>query len=116
MIITRKLFEVIYAPIFFAGYKKELNIPKERDYYRYYLVYIYLHTVQTNLNGTIYAPLDKIFDDKDVISWPKEALFVIILGLSNKRITHERVEMYRYVMEKYKLNVEKVHELTTCIL
>lgn len=61
MIITRKLFEVIYAPIFFAGYKKELNIPKERDYYRYYLVYIYLHTVQTNLNGTIYAPLDKIF-------------------------------------------------------
>jgi len=116
LIITRKLFEVIYAPIFFAGYKKELNIPKERDYYRYYLVYIYLHTVQTNLNGTIYAPLDKIFGDKDVISWPKEALFVIILGLSNKRITHERVEMYRHVMEKYKLNVEKVHELTTCIL
>ena len=79
-------------------------------------MYIYLHTVQTNLNGTIYAPIDKIFGDKDVISWPKEALFVIILGLSNKRITHERVKMYRYVMEKYKLNVEKVHELTTCIL
>ena len=49
-------------------------------------MYIYLHTVQTNLNGTIYAPIDKIFGDKDVISWPKEALFVIILGLSNKRI------------------------------
>ncbi len=45
LIFTRKVFEIIYASMFFSGHKKYINVSKEKDYYRYYLAYIYLHTV-----------------------------------------------------------------------
>lgn len=99
LIIIRKIYEIVYAPIFFYGHKKYLGITIERDFYRYYLVYIYLHTVQTNLNGRVYAPLDKIFGEVDVVEWPKEALFVIALGLNNMRITHGRVDVYKNIID-----------------
>lgn len=90
-------------------------IPKDRDYYRYYLVYIYLHTVQTNLNGKIFAPLDKIFNNVDVIDWPKEALFVIALGLNNLKITKNRVGVYKNIISKYQLNEELIYRIVDCI-
>ena len=115
LILTRKIFEVIYAPMFFSGHKKYINVSKERDYYRYYLVYIYLHTVQTRLNSQTFAPLDKIFGDVDVIDWPKEALFIITLGLNNMRITKSRVEAHWRIIEKYGLNWELLYQLVDCI-
>ena len=115
LIVTRKLYEIIYAPIFFGGHKKYLNISTERDFYRYYLVYIYLHTVQTNLNGQVFAPLDKIFGDVDVVEWPKEALFIIVLGLNNMRITHDRVYAYMNIIFKYQLDTELIYQLVECI-
>lgn len=115
LIITRKIYEIIYAPIFFAGLKKYINIPKEKDYFRYYIVYIYLHTVQTNLNGKVFAPLDKIFGDVDVIDWSMEALFIIALGLNNMNITRNRIEKYMDVIIKYQLNEELIDELIDCI-
>lgn len=115
LILTRKAFEIIYAPMFFSGHKKYINVSKERDYYRYYLVYIYLHTVQTKLNDQTFAPLDKIFGKVDVIDWPKEALFVITLGLNNMRITKNRVLTYWRIIEKYHLNLELLFQLVDCI-
>ena len=115
LIVTRKIYEIIYAHIFFSGHKNYLNISTERDFYRYYLVYIYLHTVQTNLNGRVYAPLDKIFGDVDVIDWPKEALFIIVLGLNNMRITRKRVDAYTNIISKYQLNAELIYQLVECI-
>lgn len=114
-IVTRKIYEIIYTSIFFGGHKKYLNIPTERDFYRYYLVYIYLHTVQTNLNGRVYAPLDKIFGDVDVVEWPKEALFIIVLGVNNMRITRRRVDVYMNIINKYQLNAELLYQLVECI-
>lgn len=115
LIIIRKIYEIVYAPIFFYGHKKYLGIMVERDFYRYYLVYIYLHTVQTNLNGRVYAPLDKIFGDVDVVEWPKEALFVIVLGLNNMRITRDRVDVYMNIINRYQLNIELIYQLVDCI-
>lgn len=115
LIATRKIYEIIYAPIFFYGHKDYLNITKEKDFYRYYLVYIYLHTVQTNLNGRVFAPLDRIFGDVDVIDWPEEALFIIILGLNGMKITQNRVNTYTSVIDKYQLNRELIEQLVDCI-
>lgn len=115
LIFTRKIYEVIYAPMFMTGHKRYLMISKEKDFYRYYLVYIYLHTVQTNLNGKVFAPLDKIFGDVDVIDWPKEALFVVVLGLNGLRITRSRVDAYEQIVKKYSLNKELIYQLVDCI-
>lgn len=115
LILTRKIYEIIYAPIFFAGLKKYIAISKGKDYFRYYIVYIYLHTVQTNLNGKVFAPLDKIFGDVDVIDWPMEALFIIVLGLNNMKITRNRIEKYMGVITKYQLNENLIDELIDCI-
>lgn len=115
LVVTRKLYEIVYAPIFFSGHKKYLNVSKGGDYYRYYLVYIYLHTVQTNLNDRVYAPLDKIFGNVDVAEWPKEALFIIVLGLNSMRITKKRVDIYKDIINKYELDIDLVYQLVDCI-
>lgn len=114
-VLIRKVFEVIYAHIFFVGYKKNLRISKEKDFYRYYLVYSYLHTVQTTLNRYKFSPLDKIFGKVDVIDWPKEALFIIVLGLSGRSITMERVDAYTKIIDKYQLNRDTLEKLVICI-
>ena len=115
LILTRKIYEVIYAPIFLAGLKEYLNVSHQKDYYRHYIVYIYLHTVQTNLNGRTYAPLDKIFGDVDVSDWPLEALFIIVLGLNNMQITKNRINSYMHIVSKYQLDINLLHRLVECI-
>ena len=114
-VLIRKIFEIIYAHIFFVGYKKNLHIAKDKDFYRYYLVYSYLHTVQTTLNRYKFDPLDKIFGKVDVIDWPKEALFIIVLGLNGLSITMERVDAYANVISKYQLNRDTLEKLVECI-
>ncbi len=115
LIFTRKIYEIIYAPMFFSGLKKYLMISNVNDYYRYYLVYIYLHTVQTSLNGRVFAPLDKVFCDVDVIDWSKEALFIIALGLNNSKITKKRINVYMNIIVKYHLDLKLIYQLIECI-
>jgi len=115
LVLTRKIYEIIYAPMFFAGLKKYLMISNVNDYYRYYLVYIYLHTVQTSLNGRVFAPLDKVFCDVDVIEWSKEALFIIALGLNNSKITEKRIKVYENIIDKYHLDLAVISQMIECI-
>ena len=114
-IFVRKLYEIIYTTIFFSGKKKYLGLQKDNDYFRHYLVYIYLHTVQTTLNGRVFRPLDKIFGDIDIIDWPLEALFIITLGLNGKRITHERISNYFHIIEKYNMSYDIINKLVYSI-
>lgn len=51
----------------------------------------------------------------DVIDWPKEALFIITLGLNNMRITKSRVDAHWRIIEKYGLNWELLYQLVDCI-
>lgn len=77
--------------------------------------YSYLHTVQTTLNRYKFGPLDKIFGKVDVIDWPKEALFIIVLGLNGLSITMERVDAYTNIINKYQLNRDTLERLVRCI-
>lgn len=115
LVFTRKLYEIIYAPVFFTGLKKNLNISSSHDYFRYYLVYIYLHTVQTKLNENTFRPTDKIFGEVDVVDWPAEVLFVITLGLNGMQITPRRIGFYQHIINKYNLDIKRICELVECI-
>lgn len=111
LVLTRKIYEVVYSTIFFTSYKKYLNISEKKDYYKYYLIYIYLHTVQTNLNGRVFAPLDKIFGRVDIMKWPIEAILIIALGLNSRRITIDRINVYMNLVYKYDLDIEVIDQL-----
>lgn len=102
---------MVYSTIFFTSYKKCLNISEKKDYYKYYLIYIYLHTVQTNLNGRVFAPLDKIFGKVDIMKWPIEAILIIALGLNSRRITIDRINVYMNLVYKYDLDIEVIDQL-----
>lgn len=115
IIFSRKIYEIVYSSIFFYGKKRYLGISKSEDYFRYYIMYIYLHTVQTNLNGRIFRPLDTIFKEIDIVDWPIEALFVITLGLSGRQITKKRVRKYKHIIKKYNLSQEIIVKLIKCI-
>lgn len=111
LVLTRKIYEVVYSTIFFSSHKKYLNVSKKKDYYKHYLIYIYLHTVQTNLNGRVFAPLDKIFGKVDIMKWPIEAIFIIALGLNSRRITRDRINVYMNLVYKYDLDTEVIYQL-----
>lgn len=115
LVATRKFYENMYAPIFFVGLKKNLNVTPQNDYFRYYIIYIYLHTVQTKLNGHTFRPLDKIFGDVDVADWPLEALFIIVLGLNSMYITKKRIDSYMHIVDKYQLDLDLIYQLVECI-
>lgn len=114
-IFKRKVYEIVYSSIFFYGKKRYLGISHNEDYFRYYIIYIYLHTVQTTLNGRTFRPLDTIFKDIDIIDWPIEALFIITLGLSGRRITEERIKNYKHIISKYNLSQDIILKLIKCI-
>lgn len=71
--------------------------------------------MQTTLNGRVFAPLDKVLCGVDVMDWPKEALFIIALGLNNSRITKKRVNTYMNIISKYQLDEELIYQLVDCI-
>ena len=109
-IFVRKIYELVYTDMFFAGLKSSLEI---RDSYKYrcYLIYIYLHTVSTRINGKRFPTVNRIFSDEDVVNWPNELLFIAILGLTYQRINKKRVDLYAGVIQKCHLNEEIIFDL-----
>lgn len=111
--IDRKCFEVIYSSIVFASLKHYLGINQitNLDYFRYYIVYLYLHIVQTNVNGKKYRPVSKYFEEADVSEWSMEKIFVAGLGLCSRQITPKRIQIYDSLVKKYDLDVVEIHRL-----
>lgn len=58
-LITRKIYEVIYTKIFFSGLRTyyESNQYGKIEYFKKFIVYIYLHNVPTTINGKKYSKL-----------------------------------------------------------
>lgn len=102
-VIVRKIYELLYTDIFFSGLKNEV-IASDIKKYRSYLLYIYLHSVSTKINGKRFNSVDKIFSSDDVANWPNELIFVATLGLTYQKITEKRVERYAQVIEDYGLD------------
>lgn len=112
-IIERKIFEVIYSSIVFASLKHYLGINQitSSDYLRYYIVYLYLHVVQTNLNGKKYCPVSNYFEEVDASEWSMEKIFVAGLGLCSRTITPKRIQIYDFIVKKYDLNITEIYRL-----
>jgi len=67
--IQRKIFEIVYSKIFFSSLKEyhKANTYLSLQHYRHYLLYVYLQTVMTKINGKRCAPLSSAFvNEKDI--------------------------------------------------
>ena len=112
-VLKRKGYECLYSKIFFDGLKWYLSkgLCKDLKDYRYFLVVLYLHTVQSKVGSETYRPLDKMYSDIEIEKWPKELLFLTCLGLNSRPITMTRVWEYWGVIQKYALNEEKLEKM-----
>ncbi len=111
--IERKIFEVIYSGMVFKSLKHYLGINQitNLDYFRYYIVYLYLHVVQTNVNGKKYRPASEYFEEADVSEWSMEKIFVAGLGLCSRAITPQRIQRYDSIVKKYNLSIDEIYRL-----
>lgn len=111
--IERKCFEVIYSSIVFSSLKHYLGINQitNLDYFRYYIIYLYVNVVQTSINGKKYRPVSKYFEEEDVSEWSMEKVFVVGLGLCSRAITTKRIQTYNFIVKKYDLDVSEIYRL-----
>lgn len=112
--VTRKIFEVIYAKIFFSSLMQyhRANTYSDLSHFRHYLLYIYFHTVLTRIGAYRCYPFSTAFVDKNNIGkWSMEGLFIACLGLSFRKVSDFTLSLYADVIEKFNLDVDEIRRL-----
>lgn len=111
--VRRKIFEVIYSYIFFSGLKSHYGVIRMggREHFKKMILYVYLYSVDTKINGRQIDPLISIFSDGEGgvphNGWetmPMELFFVLYLGLNHRDIYPSRVALYENIIIKYDMN------------
>ncbi len=108
--IKRKLFELIFTPFFWKGLKKYLSHEGvvNLNYFREYILYLYCYNVIAWFGGKRYFPMAKLYEKKAIAEWELEMFFIEILGLSKRKITQEKIALYKVIIEKYGLDKNKI--------
>lgn len=126
----RKIYELIYANVFFKSYYRKSH------YYHYLeddeklkrkIAYAYLNSVRTFINDKTFKSirgyykyirkipknkkLSKGEENHIIYNLSIEEIFIFILGLSKKTINYKILENYIYYIEKYNLDTEKLNEV-----
>ena len=118
----RKIFEVLYAEMFFKGVKKMLSeeYVSKREHFRKYIIYIYFHTVNTFLGGATFSKFLNAFDmqydkrnEKDIYDCSNEGIFIACMGLSNRaiRIKEENIDTYLKNITGVKLDADIICQM-----
>ncbi len=117
----RKMFEFLYANMFFNGYRAYL-VRGRGDYshYRAFIIRKYIENVDSSVNGHIYRPYDgrssllRMFRKKNIARISKEEFFVWCLGLpQRKHIYDTTVDSYEELIAKFTLDRQKIDHLLT---
>jgi hypothetical protein len=117
--VRRKLFELLYADIFFNGYFSYL-VRERGDYsqYRNFIVLKYIENVDVSINGVKYRPragqstLLQMFGVRSMQSITKEQFFVWCLGLPQRAYIHPGILAYYYdLMNHFGIDYNEVVRL-----
>lgn len=137
-VYRRKIFEIIYANIFFKslGEKRkyysypEYSYKNAREIFKMMIVYVYLRTVPTfvfkenkriklsNIYEYYKLVRGKQIKEKNNIlnELTKEEIFIFVMGLSGKKINENLYQVYDWYILKYNINLEKVEEILSKFL
>ncbi len=102
----RKAFEIVYSRLFFDGLKRSLY--PYNNYFRHYLVYLYVNNVQTKVFETKYNPMMKYLECENFSDCSMEKLFLAILGLNHSKITIQRIYRYYDLIESYNIDKNEI--------
>lgn len=117
-IIKRKIFELVYTPIFFSAMRNYLldNGAVNLKYFREYILYLYFHSVISWYKGQRYMPMAILFSDENgieqsIYEWDREKLFIEILGLPKVKVTEQRIYMYEKQINDLGLDINRIIEM-----
>lgn len=110
-VISRKVYEIVYSKVFLASYRKHIyHSGAEFDFFREYVLHVYLKNVMTKVCDIRYNPMCNMFDKPDEVEkWPMEALFIACLGLSFREVSAGNIALYQFVIDRYNLDVEQIY-------
>lgn len=84
---TRKIFELIYTPIFFKGLKNYFRRNYKivsNEYFRNYILAEYIYFAPIFVNGKMFNNMLELWDVKTVKNLSNEQFFLSVLGLCGK--------------------------------
>lgn len=114
-IICRKIYEILYSKMFFKNLRKYMNKiylnTDECCTYKEYLLIVYINIAKIKLNKKTYNNMLIAWNKKDLLDLSKEEFFISIIGLSYRRISNDLINNYSNIIEKYRLNKDKLEEL-----
>lgn len=106
-LFKRKVYEWIYARMFFEGLKNYLKTELGNDLldYKAYLIYLYPHIVQCTIDGITYAPAMKAFRDDEgkvlpMHEWDIEKVYKMAYGFNGETITEKKIAEKRKRVEE----------------
>lgn len=126
----RKLYELVYANIFFKSYyrkSKYYHYLEDDVQIKYRIPYAYLNSVRTFINGKVFKnirgyykylrniPMKQELSNEEknniIYNLSIEEIFIFVLGLSKKKINNDILIKYNTYIEKYNLNVYQLQEV-----
>lgn len=126
----RKMYELVYANIFFKSYYNKSNYYhylEDDEEIKYRIPYAYLNSVRTFINEKTFKnirgyyryirnipknkKLSKGEENHIIYNLSIEEVFVFILGLSKKKINNEILMKYEEYIEKYNLDVNELKKV-----
>ena len=120
----RKVFELLYARMFFKGIERMLKEDKvdKREHFKQYLLYIYFHKVNTFLGDATFSKFLNAFDmqynkknKKDIYDFSNEGIFIACMGLSKRAnyIDPDNVEYYLEQVDGLSLNPKVICDMVS---
>ena len=112
-IFRRKIFEIIYAKLFWKNLRVYYkNCDCKTDYFKDYLLFLYMQTAKC-LNKGEEKRLEEVIgkERKSILEYAKEELFVLTLCFSGKIKRDNVLEIYQDVIWLNGLDEEKINEL-----
>lgn len=112
-IFRRKIFEILYAKLFWKNLKVYYkNCECDTSYFKDYLLFLYMQAAQCLNRGAEKKLVDVIGKKrKNILDYTKEELFVLTLCFSGKIKRDYVLEIYQEVMWMNNLDEERVNEL-----
>ena len=112
-IFRRKIFEILYAKLFWKNLKVYYkNCDCDTFYFKDYLLFLYMQTAKC-LNRGEEKHLEEVIGKKrkNILDYTKEELFVLTLCFSGKIKRDYVLEIYQDVIWMNGLDEERVNEL-----
>ncbi len=126
----RKIYELIYANMFFKSFNRKADYYhycSTQEYLKYQIPYAYLKSVRSFIGGHIFRNIVEYYryireippkkklkkSDETYILYKlsNEEVFIFILGLSMKIISKDILREYAGYIDKYRLNKRELYRL-----